>query len=83
MVRYVRVIPVLTDTVRHTICEGSDFLFNGVRYTESGTYKQTLRSSEGCDSIVTLLLTVSQPYYVRIPVDIYEGDSYTFFGEFL
>ena len=81
LVRYVRVIPVLTDTVRHTICEGSDFLFNGVRYTESGTYKQTLRSSEGCDSIVTLLLTVSQPYYVRIPVDIYEGDSYTFFGE--
>ena len=80
-VRYVRVIPVITDTVRHSMCEGSEYSFNGVRYTEGGTYTDTLRSSLGCDSIVTLLLTVNKPVYIHIPVDIYEGESYMFYGQ--
>ncbi len=80
-VRYVRVIPVITDTVRHSMCEGSEYSFNGVRYTKGGTYTDTLRSSLGCDSIVTLLLTVNKPVYIHIPVDIYEGDSYEFYGD--
>ena len=80
-VRYVRVIPVITDTVRHSMCEGSEYSFNGVRYTKGGTYTDTLRSSLGCDSIVTLLLTVNKPVYIHIPVDIYEGESYMFYGQ--
>ena len=80
-VRYVRVIPVITDTVRHSMCEGSEYSFNGVRYTKGGTYTDTLRSNLGCDSIVTLLLTVNKPVYIHIPVDIYEGESYMFYGQ--
>ena len=80
-VRYVRVMPVITDTVRHSMCEGSEYSFNGVRYTKGGTYTDTLRSSLGCDSIVTLLLTVNKPVYIHIPVDIYEGESYMFYGQ--
>ena len=80
-VRYVRVIPVITDTVRHSMCEGSEYSFNGVRYTKGGTYTDTLRSSLGCDSIVTLVLTVNKPVYIHIPVDIYEGESYMFYGQ--
>ena len=80
-VRYVRVIPVITDTVRHSMCEGSEYSFNGVRYTKGGTYTDTLRSSLGCDSIVTLLLTVNKPVYIHVPVDIYEGESYMFYGQ--
>ncbi len=80
-VRYIHVLPVPHDTVRHAMCEGGDYFFNGVHYTEGGTYVDTLASYNGCDSIVTLLLTVNKPIYVRIPVDIYEGEGYEFYGE--
>ena len=80
-VRYVRVIPVIHDTIRHAMCEGTDYLFNGVRYTEGGTYTDTLVSNYGCDSIVTLILTVNKSVYVRIPADIYEGETYMFYGQ--
>ena len=80
-VRYVRVIPVIHDTIRHAMCEGTDYLFNGVRYTEGGSYTDTLVSNYGCDSIVTLILTVNKSVYVRIPADIYEGETYMFYGQ--
>ena len=63
------------------MCEGTDYLFNGVRYSEGGSYTDTLVSYYGCDSIVTLILTVNKPVYVRIPADIYEGESYLFYGQ--
>ena len=78
-VRYIRVIPVIKDTIRHAMCEGTDYLFNGALYSEGGTYTDTLVSADGCDSIVTLILTVNKPVHVRIPVDIYEGESYLFY----
>jgi hypothetical protein len=80
-VRYIRVLPVIHDTIRHAMCEGTDYLFNGVRYTEGGTYTDTLVSKYGCDSIVTLILTVNKSVIVRIPADIYEGESYMFYGQ--
>ena len=80
-VRYVRVIPLHKDTVRHEMCEGSDYLFNGVRYTEDGIYTDTLTTANGCDSIVTLILKVNKSIYVRVPVDIYEGESYKFYDD--
>ena len=80
-VRFVRVIPIPHDTIRHEMCEGADYLFNGVRYYQNGTYSDTLTSSQGCDSIVTLVLKVNKPVYVRIPADIYEGEYYSFYGE--
>ena len=80
-VRFVRVLPVPHDTIRHAMCEGAEYLFNGRLLTEGGTYEDTLASHMGCDSIVTLLLKVNKPYYHNIPIDIYEGDSYTFYGE--
>ncbi len=81
LIRYVKVLPIPHDTIRHAMCEGSDYWFNGVRYNRDGTYTDTLVSTHGCDSIVTLVLKVNKPVYIRIPVDIYEGEEYTFFGE--
>ena len=39
-----------------TACES--YLWNDVEYTESGDYTQTLTTSNGCDSTVTLHLTI-------------------------
>ena len=50
---------VIAPEVQDTICVGSEYTWNGKVYTEAGTYKDTLfnASAQGCDSIVTLVLS--------------------------
>ena len=69
------------DTIRHAMCEGSSYEFKGNTYTEQGVYRDTLSAANGCDSIVTLILTVNKPYYNVIRETILEGHSYEFYGE--
>ncbi len=55
-------VNVTVETILYdTVCQGSDYAEYGVSLTnvqESGTYTQELSSLYGCDSIVTLHLTV-------------------------
>lgn len=44
-------------SIYDTIC-GGPFIWNGVSYNNSGNFTQTFLSQSGCDSIVTLHLTV-------------------------
>ena len=47
------------DTTEYaTICYGETYTWNGQSYSTTGEYTQTLSSVAGCDSIVTLYLTV-------------------------
>ncbi|MBL7704693.1 MAG: gliding motility-associated C-terminal domain-containing protein [Taibaiella sp.] len=75
------VTPPLTGTQTTTICQGQSYTFNGITYTSSNnTAKDTLQNAQGCDSIVTLNLTVN-PYVTSIRnVTICQGQSYTFNG---
>lgn len=41
------------------ICSGNTYLWNGQQYTQSGQYSQTLTNQFGCDSIVTLNLSIN------------------------
>jgi hypothetical protein len=66
---------VLTDT----ICFGTSYDFNGKLYDRTGVYTDTLVSSiTGCDSIVSLLLSVTNPAAVYDTVNICSGRSYNF-----
>jgi hypothetical protein len=47
-----------TGTINTSICSGQSYLFNGVNRTAAGTYLDTFTNSAGCDSIVTLNLTI-------------------------
>ncbi|MDD4990805.1 MAG: gliding motility-associated C-terminal domain-containing protein, partial [Paludibacter sp.] len=48
-----------TSTTNIVVCPSSlPYLWNGRTYTATGTYKDTLTNSVGCDSIATLQLTV-------------------------
>ena len=69
------------DTIRHAMCQGASYDFKGNTYYEAGIYRDTLRANNGCDSIVTLILTVNQPYYNIIRESILEGQYYVFFGD--
>jgi len=44
---------------QHSICEGEIYSWNGQNYTETGTYTAELTNVYGCDSIITLNLTVN------------------------
>lgn len=45
-------------TIYDTICSNTNYSFNGMQLNSSGTYFDTLYNSIGCDSILTLNLTV-------------------------
>ena len=49
-----------TTILNKTICAGSGYMFKGIARTANGTYMDTIKiPSSGCDSIVTLNLTVT------------------------
>ncbi|MBP7272588.1 MAG: gliding motility-associated C-terminal domain-containing protein [Saprospiraceae bacterium] len=73
----VATIPPLNTSIRDTICLGSVYDFNGTSLFTSGTYKDTLQASTGCDSIVTLDLRVQNPAVSSLNRTICDGDSFT------
>ncbi len=50
--------PVITDTVSAQICSGESFVFGGQTYNNAGFYTATFTGANGCDSLVTLDLSV-------------------------
>ncbi len=55
--KIVQVVPKLFD-IERAICEGLSFEVGASSYNQSGVYTDSLISSLGCDSIVTLDLTI-------------------------
>lgn len=64
-----------TQWVNDTVAACNQYEWNGKVYTESGIYKDTLLSILGCDSIVTLYLTVNKS--VTNEISITACDHYT------
>lgn len=77
--------PVTSGVQQATICAGDSYTFNGQSYTTSNnTAKDTLVSQYGCDSIVTLNLTVLPVNPVADTLTltgcgsvVYAGNTYT------
>jgi len=67
-------------TLTQSICNGSSYLFNGVNRTTAGTYKDTFLNIKGCDSIVTLVLSIKPSSTRTISQNICSGSSYLFNG---
>ncbi|MBQ5388034.1 MAG: hypothetical protein IIU55_03040 [Paludibacteraceae bacterium] len=52
------VLPIAYTTEDVTIIDGETYMWHGAAYKMAGTYVDTLKKSDGCDSIVTLSLKV-------------------------
>lgn len=63
----IEVISVMDTTVSDTICFGDEYIFGEDRLVNTGKYTETFPSSMGCDSVVTLHLTVLDPLEIAIP----------------
>jgi gliding motility-associated-like protein len=75
--------PTASGTLNQTICAGSSFFFNNQNLTQAGTYTQTLSAANGCDSMVTLNLTVLPNAAFSFSDSICNGSSYAFGNQIL
>lgn len=68
--------PVFSTQTTQTICEGENFYFNNRPITTSGTYWDTLKSVNNCDSIVQLTLTIDDNIETSVEAKIFPWESY-------
>lgn len=75
----------LTDELHESLsvvfCQGESYTMNGILYTETGDYQQTLTSVGGCDSIVTLHVQVNDTSVRYDTITIHEGTSTSWHGK--
>lgn len=77
---YLTVVPTSTASLNISICNGQTYLFNGVNRSAAGTYLDTLANFGGCDSILTLTLSIRPSAASSINANICNGSSYLFDG---
>ena len=62
-------------TTNEEICLGDSVLFQGIYYSTTGNYTDSLQTSGGCDSLLTLNLTVNPTYLIYQNQSICQGES--------
>jgi gliding motility-associated-like protein len=75
---FLTVNPTVNGSVSQTICSGQTYTFGAQTVSTTGSYTQTLTNVNGCDSIVTLYLTVNPPLTGSESVSICQGQDYVF-----
>lgn len=64
-----------------TICYNQSYSFNGTAYNTSQTLQHTFLNVAGCDSVVTIHLTVADTVRTTINATICSSQTYTFNGQ--
>ena len=72
--------PIYNTELTATICQGQTYTENGFNVSEAGVYTQTHASVNGCDSIVTLTVSVNPTFDTTINATINAGETYAEFG---
>ena len=72
--------PLYYDTIIAEICSNENYSDNDFDENTQGIYDRHLTTIWGCDSIITLDLTVHQAYYDTIEATIAEGKIYDRYG---
>ncbi len=78
---HLSVKPTAFTSLSAEICSGESYFFNGQNLTSSGDYSQKLTAANGCDSTVTLHLTVNPKQATSLAAAICLGQSYFFNGQ--
>lgn len=74
---------ILSDSISATICQGDSFTVNNINFHKvAGIYNDTIynATSLGCDSIITLDLTVNPKKFKTLNQSICEGNTFNFNG---
>ncbi len=75
----VSVNPTYNTPLTHSMCEGESYNFYGQNITTAGTYTHTLQTVNGCDSVLTLTVTLKAlpPTAITGNTTLCEGESTT------
>lgn len=74
--------PVYAPVETINMCNGAPYNWRGVEYKQSGTYYDTIQSFvTGCDSVMTLKLTITPKYEFVDTAQICNGVTYTWRGQ--
>lgn len=68
------VLPVQETMLEATLCEGDSYLFGDRELSVAGEYRDTLRGTNGCDSIVVLSLAVLPVYETWVDTSVCTND---------
>ena len=80
LVNVIQPVYAPVDTIN--MCNGAPYNWRGVEYKQSGTYYDTIQSFvTGCDSIMTLNLTITPKYEFVDTAQICNGVTYTWRGQ--
>ncbi len=79
----VSVLPKIQTEISQSICEGDSLFFEGQFYKNAGEYEFTYSAFNGCDSVVTLNLTLRNRSETTLTETICAGDSILFDGVYL
>ena len=75
--------PTFIEDVYTSICTGESLVYDSITITTAGVYTLNLLSGAGCDSTVTLHVSVSDNYLIPSTASICDGSSYDFNGTIL
>lgn len=80
---HLEVKPFSFSSYNHTTtCTNPSYFFNNQTFTQSGAYRDTFTAANGCDSFVTIFLTVKGNTSFNLPpVSLCPGQSYFFNGQ--
>lgn len=73
--------PHSSATIDTAICEGETLIIANQQYTETGTYTQAHQNQFGCDSTLTIHLTVNPVYHLQATVSVCENDLPYYYPE--
>ncbi len=71
------VLEPITVSLNESICQGISYTFGTTEYSETGVYTETFTAANGCDSLVTLNLSVLDPITNSISESICDGSVFT------
>jgi hypothetical protein len=75
------VLPEFSTSFSQTVCNGDTLFYNAKAYTSTGIYTDNLSSINGCDSLVTINLTVLPLIETTLSETICNGDTLSFNGQ--
>ena len=77
------ILPTQNTLITPTICEGSSYVYFGTSLTTAGDYDFIFDSELGCDSTVTIRLTVLPVSKTTLSASICQGDFFEYQGDSL
>lgn len=75
--------PSIQTNLQASICAGSGYQFGNRFLQQSGQYFDTLFAQNGCDSLVSLVLTLLQPAQTTLTQTLCSGQSISFNGQLI